>query len=194
MRTPPWRVTASKYLIDDTFLRLRQDSIELPDGSVIAEYYVRESRGFVMVFAITPEHRVVLVHQYKHGIGRELLELPAGMIDKGEQPLETARRELAEETGYEAESFERVGEFVTDPTNSDTIAHLYIARGALRSREQDLDPAENIDVRLATFNELKTMVRDGSIHSMSHVGAILFVLETLAGGENHGGALGERSS
>lgn len=179
MRTPPWRVTASHYLITDTFLRLRKDSIELPDGTVIPDYYVRESRGFVIVFAITPDDRVVLVHQYKHGIGAELLELPAGMIDEGESPLQTARRELAEETGYEAASFEAAGAFVTDPTNADTMAHLYLARSAVRSQDQRLDPAEDIEVRLASFKELHEMVRDGRIHSMSHVGAILLLLDRL---------------
>lgn len=179
MRTLPWRVTASHYLIEDTFLRLRKDSIELPDGSVIADYYVRESRGFVIVFAITADGRVVLAHQYKHGIGRELLELPAGMIDEGEEPLQTARRELAEETGYEAAEFELAGTFVTDPTNADTVAHLYIARDATLCRDQQLDPAENIEVRTATFTELREMVRGGQIHSMSHVGAALLILDRL---------------
>lgn len=179
MGSSPWRVTASNYLIEDAFLRLRRDTIELPGGGTIANYYVRESRGFAIIFAVTLEDRVVFVHQYKHGIARELLELPAGMVDEGEEPLQTARRELAEETGYEAETFELVGEFVTDPTNADTIAYLYIARGARRAGDQHLDPGENITVGLASFAELGAMVRDGRITSISHVAAILLILDRL---------------
>ncbi len=179
MRDDAWRVTASSYAIDTRFLRLRKDSIELPDGTLIEDYYVRESRGFAIVFAMTPDERVVLVRQYKHGIGRVLLELPAGSIDPGEEALHAATRELAEETGYEASSVEYVRGFVADPTNSNTIAHLFLARGARRTCEQNLDVTEAIDVELASFDELRAMVRDGTIDCMPHVAAIYAVLDLI---------------
>jgi 8-oxo-dGTP pyrophosphatase MutT (NUDIX family) len=174
-----WRVTASSYVVDTQFLRLRKDTIELPDGTVIQDYFVRESRGFVVVFAITPEGRVVLVRQYKHGAGRSLLELPAGAIDPGEEPLQTANRELAEETGYESSRMEFVRSFVTDPTNSDSIAHLFIARDARKTAEQDLDVTEDIVVELATLEELRSLVRSGEIEVMPQVAAIYVALDLL---------------
>lgn len=177
MERRPWRVTASSYVVDTRFLRLRKDRIELPDGTVIDDYYVRESRGFVVVFAITPENRVVLVRQYKHGIGKTLLELPAGAIDPGETPLQCAVRELAEETGYTAPEMEFVRSFVVDPTNSDTMAHLFIARGARRTQLQNLDVTENIAVELAAPEELHRMVRDGIIDSLPHVASICLMLD-----------------
>lgn len=177
MGNPDWRVIASDYVIDSHFLRLRKDTIELPDGTIIQDYYVRDSRGFIIVFAITEDRRVVLVRQYKHGIARELVELPAGAIDPGEEPLQTAIRELAEETGYVAGSMELVRSFVTDPTNSNSIAHLYIAGNAKQTAEQNLDPTESIAVELVTFDELLGLVRDGTIDSMPHVAAIYFVLD-----------------
>lgn len=180
MGNPDWRIVASSYIVDTKFLRLRKDTIELPDGTIIPDYYVRDSRGFIIVFAVTPDDRVVLVRQYKHGIARELLELPAGAIDPGEEPLETAIRELAEETGYQAESVELVRSFVTDPTNSNSIAHLFIARGARKTAEQDLDPTEAISVELATLDELHRLVREGAIDSMPHVAAIYFLLDNIA--------------
>lgn len=180
MGNPQWRIVDSSYVVDTRFLRLRKDTIELPDGTVIPDYYVRDSRGFIIVFAVTEDGRVPLVHQYKHGIGRELLELPAGAIDPGEEPVQTAVRELAEETGYSAHSMELVRSFVTDPTNSNTIAHLFLARGARKTSEQHLDPTENITVELATFDELRRFVRNGTIDSMPHVAAIYSVLDALA--------------
>lgn len=184
MERPNWRVTASSYVIDTPHLRLRKDTIELPDGTVVNDYFVRESRGFVIIFATTPDDRVILVRQYKHGAARVLLELPAGAIDPGEQPVQTARRELAEETGYEADSMELLRSFVTDPTNANTVAHLFIARNARKVRDQNLDVTEDIRVELVTVDQLRGLVRDGTIDVMPQVAAIYTVLERL--NENHG--------
>ena len=180
MEKPGWRVIASSYVIDTPYLRLRKDTIELPDGTVIDDYYVRESRGYVIVFAVTPENEVVLVRQYKHGIGKVILELPAGAIDRDETPLETAIRELAEETGYEAESMESLGSYITEPTNSNARVYLFLALNAEPTGTQQLDITETIDVELASFDELRELVRDGVIDSLPHVGAIHITFDHLA--------------
>lgn len=179
MGRPDWRIIASSYIVDTHFLRLRKETIELPDGTIIPEYYVRDSRGFIIVFALTDDGRIVLVRQYKHGIGRELIELPAGAIDPGEDPRDTAIRELAEETGYTARSIEPVRSFITDPTNSNSIAHLFLACGARKTGEQDLDPTESISVELVTVEALREYVRDGTIDSMPHVAAIYYILDNV---------------
>ncbi len=181
MRKQRWRVTASRYAIDTPFLRLRQDTIALPDGTLVEDYFVRESRGFAIIFAMTGERRVLLVRQYKHGIGRELLELPAGALDSGETPLDAAVRELKEETGYTAPAMTFVRSFVVDPTNADTIAHLFIARGAHPTCEQHLDVTENITVESAALDELPALVQDGTIDSIAHVASIYVALDLLAG-------------
>src|SRR5438270_2421224 len=139
---PDWRVMDSTYAIDTEYLRLRKDRIELADGTVIEDYYVRESRGYAIVFAVTTDDRIVLVRQYKHGIARELLELIAGAIDDGEEAADCATRELAEETGYTGDAPEHVRSFVTEPTNSNTVAHLFIVRNARRTGMQALDITE----------------------------------------------------
>lgn len=173
-----WRVTSSSYIVDAEHLRLRKDRIELPDGRTIEDYYVKESRGFVVIFAMIPDKRVVLVRQYKHGIGRELLELPAGAIDPGEQPLQTALREFSEETGYGG-SMEHVHSFCTDPTNADTVAHLFYAPNVTLTGNQNLGLGEDITVELATLDELHGYVRDGTIDSVAHVASIYVMLDRL---------------
>jgi 8-oxo-dGTP pyrophosphatase MutT (NUDIX family) len=174
-----WRVTASSYVIDTHFLRLRKDTIELPDGSIVDDYYVRESRGFAIVCAITEDGNVVLVRQYKHGIGQELLELPAGAIDPGEEPAACAIRELEEETGYTAPTMELVRTFIVDPTNSNSVAHLFLARDAARTGRQNLDVTERIDVELVRLDRLQQLVREGTIDSVAHVASIYVVLDLL---------------
>lgn len=177
MDEPGWQVAASSYVLDTPYLRLRCDRIVLPDGTVIEDYYVRESRGYVIVFALTPAREVVLVRQYKHGIGKVLLELVAGAIDEGEDPLRTAVRELAEETGYAAPSFEHIQSFVTDPTNADTVAHLFLARDAYQNGEQDLDVTEDIAVEVVPLPGLRSLIQSGEIDSVAHVAAIYYILD-----------------
>lgn len=177
MDEPGWQVAASSYILDSPYLRIRRDRIVLPDGTVIEDYYVRESLGYVIVFALTPQREVVLVRQYKHGIGKVLLELIAGAIDEGEDPLQTAIRELAEETGYASPSVEHVHSFITDPTNANTVAHLFLARDACVSGEQQLDVTEDITVELVPLQQLRVLIQAGEIESMPHVGAIYFMLD-----------------
>jgi ADP-ribose pyrophosphatase len=178
-RLRPWRILSSDYRIETPFLRLRADRVELPSGAVVDEYFVRESRGFSIVFALTTDGRAVLVRQYKHGIGEIMLELPAGAIDPDETPAECALRELTEETGYVAESLDFVRTFVSDPTNSDGRFHLFLARGATPTGSQELDITEEIDVVLAPVDELRAMALDGRIASGSQVAAVLVALLAL---------------
>lgn len=167
-----WRVTESSYAIETPFLRLRKDTIALPDGHVIADYFVRESRGFVVICAVTPQNEIVLVHQYKHGIGREILELPAGAIDPDESPHDCAVRELREETGYTAPQMQFVRSFIVEPTNSNTIAHLFVALDARKTSEQDLDVTEQIAVELVPSARVREWLRDGTLDCMPHVAAL----------------------
>jgi ADP-ribose pyrophosphatase len=176
-----WKIVESELVIQTRHLRLRRDTIELPGGELVRDYFVRESRGFSVVFAMTRDERVVLVRQYKHGIGQHLLELPAGAIDPGEEPRACARRELAEETGYVGSPAdpEHIGSFVYDPTSSNTRYHLFLARDCKPLGRQELDLTERITVELATLAELRRFVGDGTIDVGAHVASIYYTLDRL---------------
>ncbi|MFY9779923.1 MAG: NUDIX hydrolase [Candidatus Baltobacteraceae bacterium] len=176
-----WRIVDSEIVIETPYLRLRRDNIELPDGRIVENYFVRESRGFSVVFALTDDERVVLVRQYKHGIARSVLELPAGAIDPDESPADCARRELGEETGYEGRppEPEYLATFIYDPTSSNTYFHVYLVRGARAVVAQSFDPTEAIEVELATLEQVRGYVRDGTISVSAHVAVIYYVLDRL---------------
>jgi 8-oxo-dGTP pyrophosphatase MutT (NUDIX family) len=170
MKKPNWHRRSSHYLVDSPFMRLRADELELPDGTIVPQYFVRESPGFVVAFAMTADERVVMVRQYRYGSDEIHLELPAGMLDDGEDPLACARRELAEETGYEAAEWESIGAYYAEPVRSTAKCYVFIAHRASKVREAKLDATEVLEVELLTIHQLRAMLRDGRIdtgHSVS---------------------------
>ena len=86
MEKPVWRVRSSSYVVDGPYMRLRRDEVELPNGTVIPDYYVRESDGFVVIFALTADGKVLLGREYRYGCDAIGLELPAGNMAPGEDP------------------------------------------------------------------------------------------------------------
>jgi 8-oxo-dGTP pyrophosphatase MutT (NUDIX family) len=175
-RLRPWRIVSSEYRIDTKFLRLRVDRVELPGGVFVDEYFVRESRGFCVIFALTTDGDVLLVRQYKHGASQIITELPAGMIDADESPAACAARELAEETGYTGSPPEFVRTFLVDPTNATAHFHLFVVRDAVFTLDQQFDVTEDIEVELASVEDVRAMALDGRISGASQVAAVLVSL------------------
>jgi ADP-ribose pyrophosphatase len=174
-----WEILSSEYVVESPWYRLRRDACRLPDGSVVESYYVREHAGFSVTFAITPDDHVVFTRQYKHGIGDVVLELPAGMLEPGEDAEACARRELEEETGYVAPVFERVAEFATDPTSSTGRFTLFIARGAVPQGTPRPEATEQVDTLLVPLDEVLEQVRRRRVRAQSHVASIYTALDYL---------------
>jgi ADP-ribose pyrophosphatase len=171
MEKPQWRVRRSTYAVNSPYMRLRSDELELPNGTIVENYYVRESRGFVIVLALTPDEQAILVRQYRYGTDAIHLELPAGMLLDEEAPEDCARRELAEETGYEAASIEPIAEFLPEPVRSTARAYVYIGRRARKTREPQLDPTEHLEVELVPLPRLRAMLADGTIDAGGSIAA-----------------------
>jgi ADP-ribose pyrophosphatase len=118
-------------LYESPWCSFRLDEVRLPDGAEI-EYGVLESAGFAAVVPVTEGGRVVLVRQWRQATRSFTLELPGGGLEKGEDPEETARRELLEETGYRAEELSRLICVCTSPGRSTEVCHLFRCRVAVR--------------------------------------------------------------
>ena len=160
-------------------MRLRSDEIELPDGTIVPDYFVREWDGYVTILPLTSDERVVLVRQYRYPVDSMQLELPAGAIDPGEDPLTCARRELAEETGYEAPRFELAASYFADTVRSNAPAHAFVAFDARKTREPALEATEHLEVVLVAFDEFRRLLKNGEIEGSASAVAAYRALDYL---------------
>ena len=158
-----WKILGSEYLYRRPWLTARRDSVELPDGRVFDEFYILEYPTWVNVIAVTDEGKYVMVRQYRHGIGEVLTELCAGCAEPGENPMEAARRELLEETGYAGGSWRAFDVLAPNASANTNLSHTFIAEGVTPVAEQRLDPSEDIAVELYTADELLALLHSGAI-------------------------------
>lgn len=137
--------------------------MQLPNGITIPDFYVTEAPDWVNVIAITTEGKFIIEEQYRHGIQKVCFELCAGMVDEGETPLETAKRELLEETGYSGGHWTAVGMSVPNASGSTTRCYHFLATAVERTQSPKTENTEDIKIHLLTEQELKQMMLDGSI-------------------------------
>jgi 8-oxo-dGTP pyrophosphatase MutT (NUDIX family) len=178
----PWRVLSTTQVLDTPHLRVRKESVLLPSGVTLPDYYIIENRGWVGIVPITADGRFLINNQYKHGIGEYVLEFPAGGIDDGEDdPLIAAKRELMEESGYSAEpdKIELLTEMIANPTSAVTRIWWYLARDVRKTGEQKLDPAEEIENFLVTSAELLGLIHSGRFSVQGQVAAAYMAMEKL---------------
>jgi len=154
-----WKLLDSKPVLESHFVSVFKEKLEKPDGQVVDEYYSVKRRDASVVVALTKERKVPLVYQYKNGVKELVWEVPAGFIDQGEDPEQAARRELTEETGFEAERWIKLGNVAITTGTSPARNYLFLALGAEKTKDQNLDEHEEIEVKLFDFYELVEQVK-----------------------------------
>jgi 8-oxo-dGTP pyrophosphatase MutT (NUDIX family) len=180
MNNMNWKLISSKYLFKDNWLTMRADRCEKPDGKIIDPYYVYEFPDWVTAVAITKENEVIMVRQYRHALGKTILEIPGGCVDATDQNMEAAvARELLEETGYQFESFEFLGNTSANPSTNNNIMHMFLAIGGVRVKEQQLDDGEDIEVLLLSVDEVKQLIRTNQLLQSMHTTALMYALEKM---------------
>ena len=158
-----WKVLESEYLVRRPWLTARRDRLELPDGRIIPEYYVLESPDWVNVIAITKDGQFVMERQYRHAARKISLELPCGVMEEGETPLEAAQRELLEETGFGGGQWKKLMELSPNPSAMSNTTHCFLAIGVEKIAEQHLDETEELSVLFMTKEEVKRMLNENQI-------------------------------
>lgn len=162
-RDMAWETLKSEYLIRRPWLTARRDTVKLPNGIVNDEYYVLEYPDWVNVIAETRDGRMILVRQYRHGLGQTCFEIVAGVIEPDEDPMAAAKRELQEETGYAGGEWRELMALSPNSSSTTNISHCYLATGVEKVSGQHLDETEDIDVYLFSKEEVRDMLESGEI-------------------------------
>lgn len=164
-----WKVLESETLLDKgTWMHLRQEKVQLPSGSIVPEWFVLDFPDWVNVIAITRDGEFVMEDQYRHALGETHFELVAGVVDKGETPLEAARRELSEETGFGGGEWSLFMKLSPNPTNHTNWSYTFLATGVERLQQQHQEPTEDINIDIFSRSEVLELLRTGQIVQALH--------------------------
>jgi ADP-ribose pyrophosphatase len=156
------------------------ESVELPDRRTVPDYYVIRLADYVLIYAETDDGTVPMLRQYKHGLRRVCLTFPGGAIEEGEAPVSAARRELLEETGYEATAWQSLGSFTTNANQGCNVAHLFRATGCRRVTEPRSGDLEQASLELVRPLSLLHPAGLHEIGLVSHVALALLATHSAA--------------
>lgn len=149
-----------------------EQTVQLPDNTVVSDYLQIKMPNYTTVLPVTSDGRAICIRQYKHGVRTIALTLPGGAIEQGEHPLESAKRELLEETGYQCAQWQDLGEFVVGANQAICKAHLFLARQGTKICEADSGDLEEMEVELLDLEDVQQALYAGQFPILSHACAI----------------------
>jgi 8-oxo-dGTP pyrophosphatase MutT (NUDIX family) len=171
----PWTLVERSYLFQrPPWLTLRQDHLRLPSGREIPEYWISEYPPWVNVVAVTRTDHVVLVRQYRPGLGAVHFEIPAGVVDETDaNPEAAARRELLEETGYAAGRWSPLLTLSANPALQSNLTHSFLAEGVEPVAAPTHEATEDLRVHVVPLGDLSRLIDTGEIVQALHAAALL---------------------
>jgi len=174
-----WKKLSSRYLVKEKWATLRVDTCDLRNGVIKDDYYVLEYPDWVNAVALSKDHKVILVRQYRHGGDIISLEIPGGVIDGDEAPEAAIKRELLEETGYTFESAELVATLYPNPATANNKTFTYLLTGGVKTHDQHLDEHEILEVEEYSVEEVKQLLRENKIDQALHCAGLFYGLMKL---------------
>ena len=166
-----WNLIKSEKLNSCRVFSTRRDISLSPVTGKDHDFYIIEAPDWINVVATTSDNQIVLIKQYRHGTQSVTLEIPGGMVDPGESPLEAARRELLEETGYASNEWIFIGKVHPNPAIQNNTCHMFLAKDVKKVQEPNFEGTEDIVSFLTPAKEIPNLVAEGKITHSLVIGA-----------------------
>ncbi|HET7578429.1 MAG TPA: NUDIX hydrolase [Bacillales bacterium] len=167
------KTISSETIYTGKIIDVKLDQVELPNGKTSGRELVYHP-GAVAVIALTEDGKIIMVRQFRKPLERSIVEIPAGKLEKGEDPEACAHRELEEETGYRGADLEHVASFYTSPGFSDELIHLYFT-DKLEKGQQQPDEDEFVELMEVTLEEALELVKNKQIYDAKTVYAVQYL-------------------
>jgi ADP-ribose pyrophosphatase len=189
-----WKTISKKVILQgNRFLKVENHAVELPDGRIIPDWPWIITPDFVNIIAITEDDRFLCFRQTKYAVQGTSLAPVGGYMEPGEEPLKAARRELLEETGYEAGTWTALGSFPVDANRGAGVGHFFLAQGAHYIAEPKSDDLEEQELLLLSHKELEDAIAKSDFKVLPWVAGILLALQFLSRGNNRSSGKGARA-
>jgi ADP-ribose pyrophosphatase len=175
-----WKTKTRQTVLDQRpWLIVENHTVELPDGRLISDWPWIITPDYVNVVAITTEGQFICFRQVKYGVEGTTLGIVGGFVEKGEDPIQAAQRELLEETGYESQEWTPLGSYRVDPNRGIAMGHLYLARQARYVTLRNADDLEEQELLLLTRPELEAFLQQGQFKVLAWAAAIALAFRQL---------------
>lgn len=164
-----WTKKSTEHIVKNEWIDFRETIYAFPDGTERGHFYTFTKKNFVVIVARSAECKYLCVWQYRQGIDQITCEFPAGGMEEGENPLDCAKRELMEETGYTSDSWTHLIAVPTNATVCDNIVNIYFADNCIEVGEQNLDDTEYLNVEVVDEEELERRIFSGGFQQSDHI-------------------------
>jgi ADP-ribose pyrophosphatase len=168
------KTISKEKIYSGKIIDLYLEDVELPNKKIGRREIVKHP-GAVAIIAITEEGKILMVEQFRKALEKTIIEIPAGKLEKGENPLECAKRELLEETGYTSETMESLGSFYTSPGFADELIHLFFTDNLIKKGGQETDEDEFLNILEISIEEARNLLDAQKIHDAKTAYAVMFM-------------------
>ncbi len=181
-----WKYLHTRTAYRNRIVGLREDTYHFLPNDITRDFTVLEFEDWVNIIPLTPAGEVVMIRQWRHGVREETLEIPGGLIGPEDaSPLQAASREMQEETGYTSDDIVHLGTLFPNPAIQNNRCHTFLARSAVCSGAQNLDPTEAIRVELVPLERVLAMLAQGEItHGLVVAAFAYLLLQVITAGES----------